>query len=230
MRHPLIALIGDYSAGVTAHRAIPRALEMAMTVTHHEVAWRWVHTGKIRQAASDLADCAAVWAVPATPYANMNGALDAIRWARETGRPFLGTCGGFQHAVIEFARNVADLPDANHAETDPEADLLVITRLSCSLVEKTGSVRFTPESRMRAAYGRDEASEGYHCNYGLNPAHRLAFEAAGMRFTAFDEADEIRAFELPEHQFFMGTLFQPERAALRGEAAPVVNALVRALG
>ena len=229
MTHPVIALIGDYSADVTAHRAIPHALEMAKHATGNAVEWRWVHTSKIQQAATDLADCAAVWTVPASPYANTDGVLDAIRWTRETGRPFLGTCGGFQHALIEFARNVAGLANADHAETSPEADLLLMTRLSCPLVEKTGPVRFAPDSRIRAAYGRDATDEGYHCNFGLNPAHRRALESAGMRFTAFDDAGDIRAFELAAHPFFVGTLFQPERAALRGEPAPVVNAFVRAL-
>jgi CTP synthase (UTP-ammonia lyase) len=230
MNCALIALVGDYSEAVPAHRAIPRALELAKAAAGKEMAWRWIHTSEIHEAARVLADCAAVWAVPASPYANMKGVLDAIRWARESGKPFLGTCGGFQHAVIEFARNVAALPDADHAESNPDADLLVITRLNCSLVEKTDTVRFTPGSRLRAAYGSDTACEGYRCNYGLNPAHRLALEAGGLRFTAFDDSGEIRGFELPTHPFFIGTLFQPECAALRGETAPVVNALVRALG
>lgn len=177
----------------------------------------------------DLAESAAVWTVPASPYANMDGVLDAIRWARETGRPFLGTCGGFQHALIEFARNVAGLVKADHAETSPEGELLLVDRLSCSLVEKTGRVRFSPESRLRAAYGSDTAHEGYHCNYGLNPAHQRALEEAGLRFTAFDEVGEVRAFELPAHPFFVGTLFQPERAALRNETAPLVNELICAV-
>jgi CTP synthase (UTP-ammonia lyase) len=229
MSCPIIALVGDFSDAVPAHRAIPRALELAVATTQHQVTWRWVHTSQIRKAESDLADAAAVWAVPASPYANMDGVLDSIRWARETGRPFLGTCGGFQHALIEFARNVAGLVKADHAETSPDAELLLIDRLSCSLVEKTAVVRFVSGSRLSVAYGSDNASEGYHCNYGLNSAHRRALERAGLRFTAFDDADEVRAFELPAHPFFIGTLFQPERAALRNERVPLVNELVRAV-
>ena len=149
-------------------------------------------------------------------------------FARETKRPFLGTCGGFQHALIEFARHVAGLAAADHAETNPTADTLVVAPLSCSMVERTGPIRFAPDSLIRAAYGRDTAQEGYHCSYGLNPAHRATLERAGLRFTAFDDAGDVRAAELPAsaHPFFVGTLFQPERAALRGELPPLVAAFV----
>jgi CTP synthase (UTP-ammonia lyase) len=108
---------------------------------------------------------------------------------------------------------------------------LVVSPLACSLVEKSGELRLTPGSLLRAAYGHATAREGYHCNYGLNPMHRAALEHAGLRFTAFDENGEVRAAELAiaVHPFFVGTLFQPERAALRGETPPLVAAFVRAI-
>jgi len=225
-----LALVGDYSPEVTAHRAIPRALELACAATKVDLSWQWVATREVRDAVRDLAKFSAVWLVPASPYENMAGAIDAVRFARETKRPFLGTCGGFQHALIEFARNVAGLAAADHAETNPHGDTLVVAALACSLVEKTGKLHFAPGSLVRAAYGHDTASEGYHCNYGLNSAHRAALELAGLRFTAFDENGEPRAAELPKanHPFFVGTLFQPERAALRGELPPLVEAFARA--
>ena len=229
----LIALVGDYSHEVTAHRAIPIALELARTAVPAtaELTWQWVATRDLHDVPRELAAFSAVWLVPASPYENMAGALAAVRCARETKRPFLGTCGGFQHALIEFARNAADLATADHAETNPTADTLVVTPLSCSLVEKTGDLSLAPGSHLHAAYGRDTACESYHCNYGLNPAHRATLERAGLRFTACDEAGEIRAAELPvaAHPFFVGTLFQPERAALRGECPPLVRAFVAAI-
>jgi CTP synthase (UTP-ammonia lyase) len=228
---PSIALVGDYSPEVTAHRAIPRALELAVRDTGTKATWTWVQTRDIRDAARDLAGFAAVWVVPASPYENTDGALAAIGWARETRRPLLGTCGGFQHTLIEFARNVAGLAGADHAETNPDGATLVVTRLRCSLVEKSGDVHFTPGSRLHRIYGRSAADERYRCNYGLNPAHRATLEKAGLRFTAHDENGEARAAELPAevHPFFIGTLFQPERAALRDETPPLVRAFVAAL-
>lgn len=225
-----IALVGDHNPEVTAHRAIPRALELAGREAGVEAEGVWVATPALDgDAAARLRGFAAVWCVPASPYASMEGALAAIRHARESGLPFLGTCGGFQHALVEYARNVLALAGADHAETRPDAEALVVSPLACSLVEETGTIRFAGGSRIHAAYGRGETVEGYHCRFGLNPAFRRAFEADGrLRFTGHDEAGEVRAMELEGHPFFVATLFQPERAALRGETPPLARALVRA--
>jgi len=227
---PAIALIGDYSPSVVAHRAIPRALELASAAESLPVTWAWVHSTAIQEAERDLAAYDALWVVPASPYAHMEGVLAAIRWARETRRPILGSCGGFQHMLVEFARQCAGVAAADHAETNPTGGDLVVAPLACPLVEQTGRIRFTPGSRLRALYARDETTEGYHCSYGLNPAYRARLEAAGLQFTAFDEAGEARALELPgdAHPFFVGTLFQSERVALRGEIPPLARGLVRA--
>jgi CTP synthase (UTP-ammonia lyase) len=226
-----VALIGDYSPAVTAHRAIPCALELARADLNVDVGWQWIETRALDDAPRVLAAFSAVWLVPASPYANTAGALAAVRFARETGRPFLGTCGGFQHAVIEFARHVAGLPAADHAETNPSASTLVIGPLACSLVDATGRVEFAPGSHLRAAYGTDTADESYHCRYGLDAAHQAALERAGLHLTAFDRAGEVRGAELlaSVHPFFVGTLFQPERAALRGVTPPLVRAFLSAL-
>lgn len=233
MAAPVIALVGDFDPTVTAHRAIPLALALARAATPSATAltWQWIATRDLRDAPRDLATFSAVWLVPASPYENETGALAAVRFARETKRSFLGTCGGFQHALIEFARDVLGLTHAEHAETNPTADTLVVTRLACSLVEQTNTLRLAPASLLRTAYGRDTTSESYRCNYGPAPEHRAAFERAGLRFTAFDDTGEPRAAELPvaTHPFFVGTLFQPERAALRGELPPLVSAFVRAV-
>jgi len=226
-----LALVGDYSETVVAHRAIPRALALAAADVGGPLDWEWIRTRDVAPRAANLAPFAAVWLVPASPYENTAGALDAVRFARETRRPFLGTCGGFQHALIEYARHVAGLAGAEHAETSPHAPTLVITPLACPLVEQTGAIRFTPGSRLAAAYGAATATEGYHCNYGFNPAHRATLERAGLRFTASDAGGEIRGAELPAelHPFFVGTLFQPERAALAGKVPPLVRAFVAAI-
>lgn len=227
---PKLALVGDYSPDVVAHEAIPRALQLAATAEGVQLVWHWVPTADIQKPARKLAEFAAVWLVPASPYESMAGALGAVQWARETARPFLGTCGGFQHALIEFARNVAGIANADHAETNPNAATPVVTPLACSLVEQSGRVRFVDDSQIRRTYEVAEADEGYHCRYGLNVAFTTKLEQAGLRFTAFDTQDDVRAFELPSHPFFIGTLFQPERSALRGEAHPLIRAFMRALG
>jgi CTP synthase (UTP-ammonia lyase) len=224
------ALIGDFNPAVFAHQAIPPTLTLAAEKTGRPVSWEWIATDTITDAPRQLAAYDAVWCVPASPYRSMAGALAAIRFARETGRPFLGTCGGFQHALIEFASDVAGIATADHAETSPAGRELVVTPLACSLVESQGDITFTPGSQLHGLFAGGAAREGYRCNYGVNPAYRTRLAAAGLRFTGFDAAGDIRAFELPGHRFFIGTLFQPERSALRGLRHPLIEAFVCAAG
>ncbi len=222
-----IGLVGDYNADVPAHQAIPRALALVEIALGAPLELRWLPTDTIESDAV-LAPFDALWCVPASPYRSMEGALRAIRFARERPRPFLGTCGGFQHAVVEYARNVLGWADAEHAETAPDAARPVIAALACSLVEVTNKVQLSPGSRIAAAYGATEATEGYHCRYGLNEAFRETLISGALRVTAEDEAGDIRALELQGHPFFVATLFQPERAALTGRLPPLVAAFARA--
>jgi CTP synthase (UTP-ammonia lyase) len=226
-----LALIGDYNPDVVAHRAIPAALKLAAARTGHPVEPVWVGTATLWQNVPvQLSAFDGIWCVPASPYANTEGALASIRFARESGRPYLGTCGGFQHALLEFARNVLGIRHAEHAETQPSAELPLIAPLSCSLVERTGPIRFQEGSRMREIYGVAEVEEGYHCNYGLNPRYEALLAGTALHVCGRDESGEVRAVELEGHPFFFATLFQPERAGLRGVAPPLVNAFVTAAG
>lgn len=227
MNRVRIGLIGDYDAAVLAHQAIPRALELAAKALGVKFSAEWLATEEI-DSAERVSHFDGLWAVPATPYRNMDGALRAIRFARETLRPFLGTCGGFQHALLEYARSVLGWADAEHAETAPQAGRLVIAPLACSLVEVQDSVRFVPGSRLAQAYAQEQCSEGYHCRFGLNPEFAAALAAGPLQITAFDARGEARSFELDGHPFFVGTLFQPERAALANRLPPLVKAFVAA--
>jgi CTP synthase (UTP-ammonia lyase) len=224
-----IALVGDYDSSVTAHRAIPEALRLSAKRLGVEVAPEWIHTTVIVSPPEVLSGHAGVWCVPASPYANMAGALAAIRFARESQRPFLGTCGGFQHAVLEYTRNVLGYAGADHAETAPAAAMPVIARLTCSLVEKAGGVFFRDGSRLQSIYGASRAEEEYHCNFGVNPEYvGLLSGPTGLQVAATDAAGEVRAVELAGHPFFVATLFQPERSGLRGVEHPLVSAFVAA--
>jgi CTP synthase (UTP-ammonia lyase) len=222
-----IGLIGDYNAALLAHQAIPRALALAGDAVATPVHYEWVPTQEVGDE-SRLRGFDGLWSVPASPYRSMEGALRAIRFAREQGRPFLGTCAGFQHAVIEYARHVLGWADAEHAETAPDATRPVITPLNCALVEKTDTIRFHRGSILAAAYGCLETTESYHCSYGVNPAFLSAIMSGPLRVSAEDRAGEVRAVELEGHPFFVATLFQPERAALIGKTPPLVAAFVRA--
>lgn len=222
-----IALIGDYNDRVIAHVAIPQALKLSQIALGADISWEWIETSAINADLKNLEKFSAIWVVPGSPYLNMDGVLNVIRFARETSRPFLGTCGGFQHALIEYARYVCGV-EADHAETNPDSRALVVTQLLCSLVEKTGDISFVPGSQLDSIFRGQPTTEGYHCNYGLNPEWKKYLEAAGLYFTGFDASGDVRAFELPAHPFFIGTLFQPERSGLRGEQHPLVSAFVKA--
>jgi len=215
---------------VIAHRAIPKALALAAAAVSCAVEIAWLATDRIIPGDThQFNSFGGVWCVPASPYTSMAGALWAIRLARENKIPFLGTCGGFQHALIEYARNVAGIGDADHAETNPQASNLLISPLACSLVEQTGTIRLKENSLIRTACGKTEIIEAYHCRFGLNPTFRERLETGALQFTGWDENDEARAFELSGHPFFAATLFQPERSALRGETHPLIAAFVRAM-
>lgn len=216
-----IGLIGDFDAAIVAHRAIPRALELAALLARLAVAYEWIPTEYIPDPVR-VSPFDGLWCVPGSPYRRMEGALDAIRYARENAVPFLGTCGGFQHAVVEYARNVLGWTDAEHSETAPAARRAVITPLRCALIEASESIRLAPGTRIAAAYAANETREEYRCRYGLNPKFRSTLVAGPLRASAEDESGDVRAIELDGHPFFVATLFQPERAALRGDTPPLV--------
>src|SRR3989442_643998 len=192
-----VALIGDYNPGVSAHVAIPRALTLAANGSVRAVEPAWMATPLFTTKSEErLSPFDAVWCVPNSPYASMDGALRAIRFARESGRPFLGTCGGFQHALIEYARNALGLSEADHAESNPDTAMPLVSRLTCPLPGVRGSVRLKPASRLAAIYGNNEVVENYQCNFGLNPRYASLLSNGKLTISGRDENDEVRAVEL----------------------------------
>ncbi|MSR20999.1 MAG: hypothetical protein EXR91_08475 [Gemmatimonadetes bacterium] len=229
MRVLRAAVVGDFDREAVAHRANGPAIELAAGAAAVRVVPTWIPTDTIDPTAPDLEAFDGVWCVPVTPYRSAAGAIAAIRYARERGVPFLGTCGGFQHAVLKIAESLWGIQRPAHAETDPASPDPIIAPLACSLIEQGGKVRFAPGSRLATAYGRLESDEEYHCSYGLSPRCRRFLEAGPLRATSWDDEGDVRGVELEGNQFFVGTLFQPERAALRGEVPPVVAAFVSAM-
>jgi CTP synthase (UTP-ammonia lyase) len=222
-----IGLIGERDDTVPAHQGISLSLHGAAKSLGVSIAFEWLPTDQILSVDS-LSGFNGIWCVPATPYLSMDGALRAIQYAREKQLPFLGTCGGFQHAIIEYARNVLGWANADHAESSPDTALPVISPLACSLVETTEKVTIFQGSSLAEIYGSLEIVEGYRCRYGLNPEFSQALLKGPLRGAADDPTGEIRAVELSGHPFFFATLFQPERAAIKGTVSPLVIAFVQA--
>jgi CTP synthase (UTP-ammonia lyase) len=183
----------------------------------------WLATDQLH----DYGNYQGLFGSPGSPYRNMEGALEGIRYARENGVPFMGTCGGFQHLVIEYARNVMGFRDASHAESDPYASCLFITRLACSLVGKTMGVTILSGSKAAGAYGADRSMEQFYCNFGLNPEYRDQLEKHGLRISGWDQDGEARIVELPAHPFFIGTLFVPQARSTPEDPHPLIAEFCR---
>ncbi|HEX7690501.1 MAG TPA: hypothetical protein VF453_22550 [Burkholderiaceae bacterium] len=228
MTRPIrIAIVGDRDDAIAAHRAIPIALADVAAAHDLELAVDWLATDAVGDGRA-LARFDGLWCAPGSPYRSEDGALRAIAHARTTGTPFLGTCGGFQHALLEFARAVLGWDDATHAESEPGVGRAVIAPLECALVEASGFATLAPGSRIAKAYGATTAPTIYRCRYGLAPEFRAALTAGPLRATAEDERGALRAVELDDHPFFVATLWQPERAALALQPVPLAQAFAAA--
>ncbi|MGH4032222.1 CTP synthase C-terminal region-related (seleno)protein [Actinomycetota bacterium Odt1-20B] len=221
-----IALVGDRSPNVVSHTRVPLLLEALAAREGLVLDAYWIPTEDAEQEGA-VRGFDAVWVLPGSPYRSEAGALAAIRTARKDRVPFLGTCGGFQHTLLEYARDVCGLTEVAHAENDPDADDFLIAPLSCSLVGHEGTVTLAPGSLAESVIGADKSLERYHCSYGPS-AHTETLSAHGLRFTGHDEEGLIRVAELPGHPFFLATLFQPELYGDGTRPHPVVRALARA--
>jgi len=222
-----IGLIGDFNEQQRAHAAIPRALQ----ATSDGLEIVWIPTESVGDSQS-LSEFDGFWCVPGMPYRSPEGAMRAIRHARITRTPFLGTSAGFQYAILEYARDVLGLSQADHQKTNPKSAMPLISPLGCALAGVKARVRFIDGSRLRRAYGVPESIEEYHCSFGLNGRFRRLIDGRALCVAALDDQHEIRAIELDQHPFFVATLFQPE---MRAGKNPLVEAFVqcsekRALG
>lgn len=222
-----IAVVGDYQPHHETHPATPAAVGHAAAALGLPVEATWLATDTVTTEL--LASYEGIWIAPGSPYRSLAGALLAISFARTRQVPLLGTCAGFQHIVLEYARDVLGREAAQHAEYAPNADELFVTPLSCSLAGQSFEVRLSEPSLARHAYGAKAATERYYCNFGLNPDREAELEAAGMAVTGRDQDGEARIVELAGHPFLVGTLFVPPVCSSPGKPHPLVVAFVTAV-
>jgi CTP synthase (UTP-ammonia lyase) len=224
-----VGIVGDYRATNETHLATTASIGHCAKAAGLVIDVSWVPTTAVASGQeSALSGFNALLIAPGSPYESIDGALEAIRVARTRGVPLLGTCGGFQHVVLEFARNVLGLVDADHAEYDPYASTLFITPLSCSLAGQQMHVELRPETLAARTYGSLTANERYYCNFGLNPEHLPALVSGGLVVSGEDQNGEARVMELPGHRFFVATLFVPQTSNTADRPHPLVSAFVRA--
>jgi CTP synthase (UTP-ammonia lyase) len=217
-----IAIVGDENDALPSHCELNAVLPML----GDDVSAEWVPTDGPR--ISDLSGFDAVWLVPGSPYADDDAAYRAVTWARERDVPFLGTCGGLQYAVVEYFRNVLEVPAATHAESDGADGNNVIAALACSLMGEERLVRPVPGTRFSKLVG-DEPFVGMHyCGYGPAPGVVERLAGGGMVIEATADDADAEVLELPGNRFFMLTLFQPQIGALAGRPVhPLLGEFVR---
>ncbi len=212
-----IALLGDHR-GHRSHLELD-ALRPLMPV---ETEWVPTDTG------FDVRAYDGVWLVPGSPYADDDAVLQALTVVRESGIPFLGTCGGMQYAVLEFARRVLGEP-ATHAETDDDPAHQVVAGLACSLQGEERLVSPVPGSRF--AEWVAEPFLGMHfCSYAptADAVARLVAAGVVVGATAPDAGAEV--LEFPDHPFYVTSMFQPHVGALAGAPVhPLVTAFTGAV-
>ena len=222
-----IAILGEYTPTFQPHVSTSAAIEHSRSASGVDVDGIWVSTDEIDE--NLFQRFSGIWVAPASPYKNMDKTLWAICHARENGVPCFGTCGGFQHMIVEYARNVLHYRDAQHAEYDPYASTLFISRLDCALAGREMELKFESGSRAAEIYGSTSATEEYYCNFGVDPGKVELFENSGLRVSGSDSEGEVRVIELPDHPFYVGTLFVPQTRSTAARPHPLVTAFLRAV-
>jgi CTP synthase (UTP-ammonia lyase) len=226
-----IGIVGEFQPNFAPHTAIDTAVGhgLAADPSRPPIALEWVATSDAEDLSEEeLAAYAGWWIAPGSRYRSMNGALRIIRYAREHDVPILGTCGGYQHVVLEYARNVAGFADAAHAEYDPYASDLFVTALSCLLVGQTMTVMVRKNTTAARLYLSSRTTEKYYCNFGLNLNHLPALTAAGLVVSGTDQHGEPRVVELPSLRYFLATLFVPQTSSTPEAPHSLIVGLLRA--
>ena len=168
----------------------------------------------------------------------IEGKIEAIRFAREQGIPFLGLCLGLQCAVIEYARNVAGLANAHSAEFEPMAPHRVIDLMESQqdVSEKGGTMRLglyaaklAEGSLVESLYDDEVIYERHRHRYEVNNKYRAQLEAAGLRLSGLSPDERlVEIIELPGHPFFVASQFHPEFKSRPDQPHPLFEGFVRA--
>ena len=223
--------MGDFDASNPTHIANNEALDHVAKQFAKPFQYEWVATERIGpEFETIISSYNGFLIAPGSPYKSMTGVLKIIEYARTHQIPTLGTCGGFQHMIIEFARNVLNITDAEHAETNPYASKLVINPLTCSLKGQVLEIEIIEkDSLVYTIFNTSTITENYYCNFGLNPEYQQQIHQAGFSMVASDKYKEARIVELKGHPFFIGTLFVPQVNSSVQKPHPIVTALLNAM-
>ncbi len=235
-----IGILGDYDPRSPTLPAVEKSLRHASAQLSLPVEAKWIATPTVLEpdAEKELVSFDGIWAAPGSPYKSFDGMLKGIEFARRRDWPFLGTCGGFQYALIECVRNVVGIKDADSAENNSGSKNIVIYPVACAVPTRAKDapklsgpvpeIRLRPGSYLQSFYAKDTVTEEFFCNFEVNPEYEWAAMEAGFPGVARGPQGEIRAIESPTHRFYIATLFQPQLSSKPGKPHPVVMAFVQA--
>jgi CTP synthase len=235
-----IGIVGKYVEYEDSYKSVKEALVHGALSQNLKLRVTWLEAEGLEadDYVSQLKDFDGILVPGGFGKRGIEGMLNAIRYARESGTPYFGICLGMQTATIEFARNVARLHDANSSEFDPATPHRVIYKLRelTGVEEMGGTMRLgawtcllEPESKAAEAYGRTEISERHRHRYEFNREYEPLLTGAGLRITGTTpDSTYVEIVELPEHPFFLGCQFHPEFKSKPLEPHPLFRAFVTA--
>jgi CTP synthase len=218
-----IAVVGKYTDLADAYKSVHEALIHAGIPNDAKVGIEWIGSDRFRdrEAAGEILSQFDGLLIPGGfGERGVEGMIEAVRWARENGLPFFGICLGLQIAIIEFARNVCELPDSHSTEFAPECTTPVIALMQSQReVNDLGgtmrlgayAARLRPGSRAAQAYGTTEISERHRHRWEVSNAYRDVLAEFGLRLSGQSpDGGLVEVIELPEHPWFIGCQFHPE--------------------
>jgi CTP synthase len=243
-----IAFVGKYLDLKESYKSLTEALIHAGAHLDRKVNIKWIDSEKVEEegAAKFLNDCDGILVAGGFGERGVEGKILAIQYAREEKIPFLGICLGMQLAMVEFARNILGLKEANSLEFDkhtPDPIIYLIDefidaggtkQIRTTTSPMGGTLRLgeyeceTKEgSKLREAYDTGVIFERHRHRYEANPIYREAFESHGMDITG-ESHGLIEAVEVVDHPWFLGVQFHPEFTSRLQNANPSILAFVNA--
>jgi CTP synthase (UTP-ammonia lyase) len=218
-----IVILGDFNTSNPTHHALDESIKHAQKRIGRLIDCTWIGTDLFDSKKVFGGDYSGLWIAPGSPYKSMENVIDAIYYTRTRKIPTFGICAGFQHMLIEFARNTCGIEKADHQETSLLSSDFVVSKLSCSLVGREEELTVVDKSSKLFKLLKKEKFLGkYYCNYGLNNRYIEVLKKNGCYITAVSPDREARAFELRPHPFFLGTLFQPTLKSSINAPSPII--------
>ncbi len=235
-----VGLVGKYVELQDAYKSINEALFHAATYADHCLKIKYIHSEKLDASNADelLSGLDGVIIAPGFGQRGIEGKFVALKWAREHDIPTFGICLGMQCMVIEFARNVLGLTDANSTEMDHSTHHNVIDLMEeqKGIADMGGTMRLgaydcalRPGSLAAGAYGKEMVSERHRHRFEFNEAYRTAFEEAGMQCVGENPRTHlVEVVELPGKRWFLGTQYHPEYSSTVLEPNPLFMSFIKA--